>query len=96
MIVAAALYLRGNAIPAGVVLGLAGCMKLVALFLVPVFVLLEVFQVLWARRDQGTIWRPLRSRSIPLVITVGCALVTLVLRRLAARRADAGVRPRDS
>ena len=79
MIVAAALYLRGNAIPAGLVLGLAGCMKLVALFLVPVLVLLEVFQVLWARRDQGTIWRPLRSRLIPLVITVGCALVTLVL-----------------
>jgi 4-amino-4-deoxy-L-arabinose transferase-like glycosyltransferase len=79
MIVAAALYLRGRAIPAGIVLGLAACMKLVALFLVPVLILLEVVQVIWARRDEHAVLGPLRSRAIPLVITIAGALVTLVL-----------------
>jgi predicted membrane-bound dolichyl-phosphate-mannose-protein mannosyltransferase len=79
MIIAAALYLRGNATPAGIVLGLGACMKLVALFLVPVFVLLEILTLIWARRDRAPIQPVLRSRVIALAITVGGALVTLVL-----------------
>jgi dolichyl-phosphate-mannose--protein O-mannosyl transferase len=47
MLVAMALYLRGWWLPAGLALGIAGCMKEVALLLVVVVVLLEALN--WAR-----------------------------------------------
>jgi hypothetical protein len=47
MLVAMALYLRGWWLPAGMALGVAGCMKEVALLLVVVVVLLEALR--WAR-----------------------------------------------
>jgi dolichyl-phosphate-mannose--protein O-mannosyl transferase len=48
MLVAMALYLRGWWLPAGMALGVAGCMKEVALLLVVVVMLLEALS--WARR----------------------------------------------
>jgi dolichyl-phosphate-mannose-protein mannosyltransferase len=51
MLVAMALYLRGWWLPAGVALGVAGCMKEVALLLVVVIVLLEALR--WAQGRRG-------------------------------------------
>jgi predicted membrane-bound dolichyl-phosphate-mannose-protein mannosyltransferase len=78
LIAAAALYVRGRPWLAGVVLGLAACMKLVALFLVPALVLFEVIQVLWNWRAPGGRLAVIRGRAIPLVITVACSLVTVI------------------
>jgi hypothetical protein len=79
MIVAGTLYLRGNALSAGVIMGLAACMKLVGLFLAPALVLFEIMQVIWARRDQGSWLAPARKRAVPLAITIAGSVVTLVL-----------------
>ncbi|MFL5832136.1 MAG: phospholipid carrier-dependent glycosyltransferase [Solirubrobacteraceae bacterium] len=79
LIGAAALYVRGRPWLAGVVLGLAACMKLVALFLVPALVLFEVIQVLWNWRTPGGRLAVIRGRAIPLVITVACSLVTVIV-----------------
>jgi dolichyl-phosphate-mannose-protein mannosyltransferase len=77
MILAAAFYLRRNPLTAGLLLGLAASMKLVSMFLVPVLVLLEFLQVVWERREVGTVWRPARSSAAALAITVGSSLVVL-------------------
>jgi dolichyl-phosphate-mannose-protein mannosyltransferase len=55
MLVAMALYLRGWWLPAGMALGVAGCMKEVALLLIVVVALLELFH--WAR-GQRALLRP--------------------------------------
>lgn len=62
MLVAMAFYLRGWWLPAGIALGVAGCMKEVALLLVVVVVLLELLgwaQRWWSRRRED------RARAAP-------------------------------
>jgi predicted membrane-bound dolichyl-phosphate-mannose-protein mannosyltransferase len=79
LIGAAALYVRGRPWLAGLVLGLAACMKLVALFLIPALLLFEVIQVLWNWRAPSGRLAVIRARAIPLVITVASSLVTVVI-----------------
>ena len=78
-IVAAALYVRGRPLLAGLALGVGCCMKLVALELIPVLVLYEAFFVLWDRSEPGGLWRALRARAVPLGKSVGVAIVVLLL-----------------
>ena len=78
VLVAAVLYVREHALLAGIVMGIAGCMKLVGLGVIPAFILYEAFRVLWARgRDPG-LRRMVAERSLRLVILIGTALLTLV------------------
>jgi dolichyl-phosphate-mannose--protein O-mannosyl transferase len=79
MLISAALYLRERALLAGLVLGVAGCMKLVALLLVGVLVLLEAVRVIWDRRDGRAIGRSVRARGMPLAIAGATGAATLVL-----------------
>jgi dolichyl-phosphate-mannose--protein O-mannosyl transferase len=79
LIGAAALYVRRRPWLAGVVLGLAACMKLVALFLVPALVLFEVIRVLWQWQPRGGRMAAIRAHGLPLLITTVGAGVTLVL-----------------
>jgi predicted membrane-bound dolichyl-phosphate-mannose-protein mannosyltransferase len=79
LIGAAALYVRGRPWLAGVVLGLAAWMKLVALFLVPALVLFEVIHVLWQWQPRGGRIAAIRAQGLPLLITILSAAVTLVL-----------------
>src|SRR2546421_1170645 len=53
MVWAAALYLRGHPLPAGFVLGLGACMKLVSVYLVFVLVVLEALR--WLGSREGAI-----------------------------------------
>jgi len=78
-LLAAVFYVRGWALAAGIALGVASCMKLEALAVVPALVLYEAFQVGWARGGDPGIWRTARERLVPLVVTVGVGLVTLLL-----------------
>ncbi len=68
MLVAMALYLRGWWLPAGIALGIAGCMKEVALLLVVVVVLLEALG--WAQRW----WSRRRAARAPTAEAPGEAL----------------------
>ncbi len=79
VLVAAAFYVRGWALAAGLALGIAGCMKLVGLGVLPAFVLLEVFRVVWARRGDPGIWRTARARLKPLLIMFAGTAATLLL-----------------
>jgi dolichyl-phosphate-mannose--protein O-mannosyl transferase len=79
MLAAAILYLRGSAVLAGVALGLAACMKLVALSLVLVLVLLELLRALWEREAGASLSDAVRARAGPTAIAIGAGLVTLVL-----------------
>jgi dolichyl-phosphate-mannose--protein O-mannosyl transferase len=78
LIGAAALYVRGRPWLAGLALGFAACMKLVAFFLIPALVLYEVFQVVWTWRGPDGRLAAIRRRVIPLLITLGCSLVTVI------------------
>src|SRR5207302_8940202 len=64
---------------AGRVRGLAACLQMVARFLLPALVLLELIRVRWDRREPGGWPARLRRRGIPLAISVGTAAVTIVL-----------------
>jgi 4-amino-4-deoxy-L-arabinose transferase-like glycosyltransferase len=77
-LVAAALYVRGRLLPAGVALGVAACMKLEALALIPALALFEAFRVAWARGVPG-IARALRKRALALVVVVLAAVATTLL-----------------
>ena len=78
-LIAATLYLRDRPWLAGAALGVGACMKLVALAVLPVFVLLELFTVLWAR-GQTPGWRAtLRARGKPFAILVLVAAAALLL-----------------
>lgn len=78
-LVAAALYVRGRPTLAGVALGIGACMKLVALAVLPAFVLLELFAVAWARGGSPGIWRTARARLLPLGLVIGASAATLIL-----------------
>jgi dolichyl-phosphate-mannose--protein O-mannosyl transferase len=79
VLVAAALYVRGWALAAGLALGIAACMKLVGLGVIPAFVLLEALRVAWARGGQPGIWRTLRYRARPLLVTLAATAAMLLL-----------------
>jgi dolichyl-phosphate-mannose-protein mannosyltransferase len=79
LIVAAALYVRRHPFAAGLVLGLAACMKLVAMFLVPALVLFEVIRVLWDWRGPAGRVAAIRARGIPLTISIVASVVTVVV-----------------
>ena len=78
-LIAAALYLRGRPWLAGAALGIGACMKLVALAVLPAFILLELFAVLWARgQTPGPLWT-LRARLKPFAVLVLVAAGVLLL-----------------
>ena len=79
VLVAAALYVRGWALAAGLALGIATCMKLVGLGVIPAFVLLEALRVAWARGGQPGVWRTLRSRARPLLVMLAATFAVLLL-----------------
>ncbi len=79
VLIAATLYVRGWALPAGIMLGLAGCMKLVGLGVIPAFVLLEAFHVAWARGTLRGVRRTLRARLVPMAVMLAGTLSTLLL-----------------
>jgi dolichyl-phosphate-mannose-protein mannosyltransferase len=78
-LVAAALYVRGWLLPAGIALGVAACMKLEALALIPALALFEAFRVAWARGVPPGIWTALRSRAASLSVVVLTAAAILLL-----------------
>lgn len=78
-LVAAALYLRGRPWLAGAALGLGACMKLVALAVLPAFVLFELFAVAWARGRPPGAWATLRARVRPFGALVLSAAAVLLL-----------------
>jgi 4-amino-4-deoxy-L-arabinose transferase-like glycosyltransferase len=78
-LVAAALYVRGWLLPAGIALGVAACMKLEALALIPALALFEAFRVAWARGAEPGIWKTLRSRTVSLSVVVVAAVAILFL-----------------
>ena len=78
-LVAAALYVRGRPVLSGVALGIASCMKLPALVALPVFVLLELFVVLWARGGSPGVWATARRRVLPLMGFLGVTGATLLI-----------------
>jgi dolichyl-phosphate-mannose-protein mannosyltransferase len=80
-LVAAALYVRGRPLSAGIALGIGACMKLVALAALPAFVLFELFVVAWAHgAAPGTpgVWRTARARLLPLALLVGATAAILI------------------
>jgi dolichyl-phosphate-mannose--protein O-mannosyl transferase len=79
MLVAAALYLRRRFLLAGVVLGIAASMKLVALYLVPALFLIEAISFAVARPRRGAWVRPALARLRPFATATGAAVVALVL-----------------
>jgi 4-amino-4-deoxy-L-arabinose transferase-like glycosyltransferase len=78
-LVAAVFYVRGWALASGIALGVASCMKLEALAVVPAFVLYEAFRTGWAWHGDRGVWRTARDHAPALVITVAVSLVTLLL-----------------
>jgi dolichyl-phosphate-mannose-protein mannosyltransferase len=77
-LVAAVFYVRGWALASGIALGVASCMKLVGLDVIPAFVLLEAFRVVWARGSPG-IRATLRARTVPLLVMLAATSATLLL-----------------
>jgi 4-amino-4-deoxy-L-arabinose transferase-like glycosyltransferase len=77
-LVAAAFYVRERPLLAGVSLGIASCMKLIALGSIAAFLLLELFVVLWARGGSPGTWATARRRAIPLAVLVVISAVTLL------------------
>jgi len=67
VLVAAGLYVRDRHVAAGLVLGIAGCMKLIGLGVIPALVLLECFQVLCARGTPGAVRPPVLARRRALL-----------------------------
>ena len=79
MVLAAAFYLRKQWLIAGIVLGFAACMKLPGLFLVPALGVFELIRLGWAWRGPDGRRAAVLASVIPLAVTTGVALVTLVL-----------------
>jgi dolichyl-phosphate-mannose-protein mannosyltransferase len=79
VLVAAAFYVRGWALAAGLALGVAGCMKLVGLGVIPAFVLLEALRVAWARSGDPGMRRTAWARAKPLLIMLAATSVTLLV-----------------
>ncbi len=79
VLVAAVFYVREHALLAGIVMGVAGCFKLVGLGILPAFVLLEILRVAWARGGDPGVRRTALERGAKLMFLFGGAFVTLVL-----------------
>ena len=79
MIAACALYLRRRFLLAGLALGLGMAMKLVAVYLLPVLLLIEVIAFAVSRPRRGARFRPLMRRLAPPVVTAGVGIATLLL-----------------
>ena len=79
VLVAAGLYVRDKHLSAGLILGVAGCMKLIGLGVIPAFVLLECFRVLWARGVPGAVRRALLDRGLALLVMLAATAATLLL-----------------
>jgi dolichyl-phosphate-mannose-protein mannosyltransferase len=78
-LIAAVFYVRGWALASGIALGIAGCMKLVGLGVIPAFVLVELFRVAWARGESPGVLQTLRLQTLPVLIMLTGACVTLTL-----------------
>ena len=78
-LVAAALYVRGWRLAAGLALGVAACMKLEALAVIPAFALYEAFEVAWARADGHAIGSTPGARTLSFSLTVTVSGVVTVL-----------------
>ena len=79
MLVACALYLRRRLLLAGLALALAASMKLVALYLLPVLLLIELIRFAIERPPRGRRVRPLAGRIRPFAVTAGAGIVALLL-----------------
>jgi dolichyl-phosphate-mannose-protein mannosyltransferase len=79
MLVAATLYVRAHPLAAGVVLGLGGAMKLVALYLVIVLVIFEAFRWLRSRRVEHARAGPRWRGAIALALFIAATAMTLLL-----------------
>ena len=91
VIASAALYMRGWALAAGVVMGLAGCMKLVGLQVIPAFVLLELLRLAWARKDGTGMLGTLKARGAEAPGAARRNRSHAAARRVAARPPHAGL-----
>jgi 4-amino-4-deoxy-L-arabinose transferase-like glycosyltransferase len=78
-LIAAVFYVRGWALASGIALGVAACMKLVGLGVIPAFVLLEAFRVVWARGGSPGVRQTLRARAVPMLVMLAATFVTLSL-----------------
>jgi dolichyl-phosphate-mannose--protein O-mannosyl transferase len=79
VLVAAGLYVREKHLLAGIVLGIAGCMKLIGLGVIPAFILLELFRVAWARGAVGAVRQAVLRRGLALVVMLAAVAVTLLV-----------------
>ncbi len=79
MLVAGALYLRRRFVAAGVALAVAAAMKLVALYLIPVLLLIELLGLAVARPPSRERLRALLRALKPVAVTVAVGIVGLVL-----------------
>ena len=78
VLVSAGFYVRGRSLLAGIVLGIAACMKLIGLGVVPAFVLFDLFAVAWARGVPGAVWAAVRRRALAVgLLLVSAAAVLL-------------------
>jgi 4-amino-4-deoxy-L-arabinose transferase-like glycosyltransferase len=78
MLVAATLYMRRNATLAGIVLGVAACTKLVALYLIFVLVLLELLRALGERKKAPERRPWLREHVVPLALCAATTAISLI------------------
>ncbi len=79
MVLAAAIYLRGRPLIAGVVLGISACMKLPGVLLIAALVVFELIRIGWAWRGPDGRGAAIRARGMPLVATILTTAVTLVI-----------------
>ncbi len=87
VLIAATLYMREAPLSAGFALGVAGCMKLIGLGVLPAFFLLEALRIAWARGSRPGIVATLKARAKPFGLMLGGHV-----RHADAR--DLGARPR--
>jgi predicted membrane-bound dolichyl-phosphate-mannose-protein mannosyltransferase len=79
VLIAAACYVRGWPLAGGIILGIAGSMKLIGFIVVPALVLFEAFRVVWARGGSPGMLRTLGFRLGPLLVMLVAAGVTLIV-----------------
>jgi 4-amino-4-deoxy-L-arabinose transferase-like glycosyltransferase len=79
MIIAAALYLRKNPLAAGVALGIAMCLKEVAIYMLAIFVLFEALRLLRSWWVEGSASGWVRTNLRPAGIVVGSSVASFLL-----------------
>jgi 4-amino-4-deoxy-L-arabinose transferase-like glycosyltransferase len=93
MLIAATLYLRKHPIAAGVALGVAMCMKEVAIYMLAVFVLLEALRLLrtwWSDSARGWVSRNLRPAGFVVISTAVSFLAVLLILDIIVPAYDTG------